>query len=225
MDKKQLTIKEMLWTPEQREEFTKTKEYRDAINLWNPRVGQAFNAIGRVGKLMSSIKELPEDAVLPQWEEHYVTYVKTWEQIQAQMSDFKRMSGKTNSAWVANYWWCQVIDSTFKGWKDECFMNNAIRAILPEGQTLRFATDIEDREMGVDAVILGENGEVIAGLQYKPRSYFVSTRESTKKARLEYNPKKYQKFTDEYDAAVFYVEIDSVKQGNRPKPIKAPLRK
>lgn len=199
-----------LWSyPERHQVRYYDYEFKDFIVTWNHYM---FNTSKRVGALMAAAGKLPFEANRKDWVKHYFTTVRSPEQVVEQVKEMAETCGLSFQK-ALNWWWIHIMDSTFSGWESERDVTAILKVWAAEtGNTVRHATDHEDRNEGIDVVVEDSSGRTIMGIQIKVQSYFLSTRSSVVNARTQLNPPKYRKFTNRTGAPVYYVIIEPTLQ-------------
>lgn len=197
----------------ERMEIRRTRTFNDFTKIWNKNT---FNSAKRVGRLMSTIATLPEDATRKDWTMLFFYKNLGPAAILAQVEELAEI-GNIDFKTALTYWWIHLQDSVYDGWKDEVTIGEFIRAYAQsKGYETRGATDAEDRGYGVDVIVFDpkQDNKVIVGVQIKGERYFTSTRENVIKARNIIDPPKYHKFTQDHGAEVWYAMIESTIKTN-----------
>lgn len=208
---------------EHRQATRKSHDFVEFITFWN---NGKFNTSARVGQLMNSISKLPLTATRAEWVEYYFSHVRTPGQVMQQVKEITAKSGLPLNT-VLEYWFIHILDMSFEGWEKEreCALLLTERVtpqgyiVVPANETHKygiqtFGLDF-DRDLGVDLIIYHlETNTVISGIQVKGVPYFLSKKPTVVEARTVINPKKYAKFTELYNAPVFYMLIQpSIEKG------------
>lgn len=208
-------IIESLLPADERRDFRTSKMFRES----NTTFGRGrHNMASKVGSVMAGIRQLPEDADLIEWEDHYIEKVlpikhgeTPWKKIFNLIDDF---GVKENYYWedAVNIWWSRIIDQTFDGWKAEIEVRDVLKKHFGNKYQVIEASDEVDRKYAVD-LIVQDRGRTIMGIQVKPAAYFYGRQPQNVTERAVVNPEKNAAFEERYGAPVVYVITQEVAKG------------
>jgi hypothetical protein len=195
-----------------RKRIRESREFQDFNQAWND---SNLGYWQEIGHCMETIRaHRPKTGA--QWVETYFTHCKTWDEIQAVGAKWAALTGLDERMATAHII-IRAIDQTWEGYHGELLSEQLmVKYHATQGQTVREANEIEDREYGVDFVVL-EGDRIVMGVQVKGFRFFYSK-------RIEQALKRYKwqndQFTAMTGAPVYYVNTKNSEEG-RLKYIRA----
>lgn len=182
------------------------KRFTSTGKLWDDL---KLNSPNRVGGVMELIKK-HQPTTHQEWEQVYLTHGKPLTRLQGVAVCLHLKSTPLISLQEAiDFTFIRVIDETWEGWHLEKLVIELLETTQLFDE-VRTATKFEDNRYGIDIICL-TNGQVVAGIQVKPDSYFKM--KPSHKAKRE-NHNRNQRFLAQYpQAEVHYVSRSDVLQG------------
>jgi hypothetical protein len=195
-------------TLEGRKEIRNSPKFKALGRLWDSSDNRSIRVIGPLMKLMKEHK--PQ--TLDEWKQVYLTYGRSWEQIQEQAARWAITADLPIDEAIAHIV-IHAIDETWEGANGEKIALELLRKNMPEYH-FELAEDEVDTKYSIDIVVfMPEGGGYIGGIQVKPASYFNKNFANNKgqedKARYYENNRR---FIRDHGAVVYYMNTADIKR-------------
>lgn len=232
---KKYKIESELLPLEMREKIRQSGNYKFFFAQYH---GQ-FNSPRLVGALMDEIGKLGRQVTRDDWEQYYVSNVRSYDQIYDMVDKLRTKVNYDNRqynnslpankkyqerklmtfAHALSYWWIHIVDSAYDGVRNQQNAKKLIENWIQERKfryTVRYTTPEVDTKMGIDLEIVSiKTGKIVKGVQVKNDGWFAGRHESIKKQKRIIRM-KYRLYDAVYHAPVWELNITASEAQRKP---------
>lgn len=198
-------------TYEGRKQIRATQRFKSLGNLWDSTDNRTVRVIGPLMKLMKDHNPQSFD----EWKQVYLTYGRSWEQIQEQAARWSYTADLPLDEAIAHII-IHAVDETWEGAHGEQLAIDLLSKNMGEF-CFELADNKIDTNYSIDIIVSnGDDGVIVGGIQVKPASYFYKNFHLNKNDLGRNDKDRYndnmRRFRSDFGAVVYYMNLADVKK-------------